>query len=229
VNDSYQESENLNHILKKFFQDRYYRVIDITFGTFDKIYPELGLMTAIPMQLYDVHSIEIKQIDVVSPNCYIWTQIQKKDSPKMINIVNTHFPAKFSDITFMTNYTMTFIEYFHTMKNVIICGDFNTTYDNPWYNHLSDQFSSLKTSKNITTLSIQRRDRRKTHNDVFQGCIDHIFWSRPLKVTLLESLPSPISDSNTLQQPTKQDPNIIPSPSNPSDHFPIIATIAIPM
>lgn len=227
VNDSYQESENLNHILKKFFQDRYYRVIDITFGTFDKIYPELGIMTAIPMQLYDIHSIEIKQIQVASPNCYICTQIQKKDSTKIINVINTHFPAKFSDITFMTKYTTTFKQYFHTMKNIIVCGDFNTTSDNPWYDELSQNLSSLKTSDNITTLSIQRRDRRKTHNDVFQGCIDHIFWSRPLKITLLESLPTPLSDISMLQQPTKQDSNIIPSPSNPSDHFPIIATIAI--
>lgn len=225
VNDSKDETRSFVHILTRFFQDQHYIVLSSTFGTFDKIYPELGILTAIPSFTYDMISFETAQIIPSSPNSYTSTTLRHKASPEMFTLVNTHFPAKFQDPKYMKHVSEAFWSHYgSTSPPLIVCGDFNTSSHDPWYLALRRSYRSLPNqSQTITHLSIQRRDRRLHHNNVFQGFLDHFFWTNDISLSLLTNLPNRLSDDDVqlLQNPPKNNIHILPSVENPSDHLPL--------
>lgn len=226
VNDSVKEEGCLMRILKTFLQTHHYRVFTISYGTFDPVYPELGLLTAIPLQLYDVKTFSIQQMDPSAPNAFIHTYLQTKgNSVHDFHIVNTHFPARFSDTKYMKRYTKQFVEYWEGYQNLIVCGDFNTMYDSEWYPIFENRWQTIKFPTHISHLSIQRRDRRTNKNTVFQGFLDHVFWTRSsLVVSFVEVPPMTLSSQeiSILERPDRNDPALIPSMANPSDHYPLI-------
>lgn len=226
VNDSVDEDRCLMRIIKRFLQDKNYRVLGASYGTFDPIYPELGLITAIPVHLYDVVTFTIQQIDVSAPNVFLYTHLRTKGEVlRDLQIVNTHFPAKHLDVRFMKKYTKTFMEYWHGYRNLLVCGDFNTTYDNEWYPTFEKEWRTLKFPNHITHVSIQRRDRRFTKNTIYQAFIDHVFWTPSSLLVSFVELPAmaiPESEFKLLEQPDRNDVNILPSVDNPSDHYPLV-------
>lgn len=224
VNDSKDDTRSFVHILTRFFQDHHYIVLSSNFGTFDKIYPELGILTAIPSFTYDMISFETAQIIPSSPNSYISTTLRHKASPETFTLVNTHFPAKFQDPKFMKQVCEAFWGHSFASTKIIVCGDFNTSSHDPWYLALRRSYRSLPNqSQTITHLSIQRRDRRLHHNSVFQGFLDHFFWTSDISLSLLTILPNRLSNEDILllQNPPKNNIHILPSVENPSDHFPL--------
>ena len=227
VNDDRDESKSLMHQLQRLLQEEFYQVFTSPFGSYDTIYPELGLLTAIPNHVFDVNNITITKVLPYSPNTFIMTDISYKTSRKIISIVNTHFPARFKDIPFMTNYTQQFrqkLGYFIEPSNMIICGDFNTNPTDSWYRILGYGLRHLPTDNMITTLSIQRRDRRSNKNMIFQGFLDHCLWGSNVNIEYVRPPPKRLSDQefSELEQPQKTNQHIIPSEKIPSDHFPLI-------
>lgn len=228
VNDAKDISRSMSHILTRFLQDNHYIVLTSTFGTFDVVYPELGLLTAIPQYQYDVRSFRIQQLSELSPNTMIHVKLRPKASPETFHIINTHFPARFNDEIFMRQVTDAFMQGIVSLgisQRLVICGDFNTTTSNVWYAPLKNGMFALPDMDNVMThLSIQRRDRRASHNTVFQESLDHVFWTgKDITVSLLTSLPLRLSknDLKTLENPARANQHVIPSVANPSDHFPL--------
>lgn len=229
VNDDRNDSKSLLFQIQRLLQEEYYQVFTSSFGTFDTIYPELGLLTAVPAHIFDVNNVVITKVVPESPNTFIALDISYKTSRKIFSIVNTHFPAKFKDVSFMSNHTHFFrqkLSYFVDPTNMIICGDFNTNPTDPWYGILGHGLRHLPTDGLITTLSIQRRDRRSNKNMIYQGFLDHCLWGSGVDVQYIKEPPSRLSDVEfaELEQPTKGNPYIIPSDKIPSDHFPLVVS-----
>jgi endonuclease/exonuclease/phosphatase family metal-dependent hydrolase len=227
VNDDRDETKSLIHQIQRILQEEYYQVFTSSFGSFDTIYPELGLLTAIPAHVFDVNNSIITKITPESPNTFIALDISFKASKKIFSIVNTHFPAKFKNVSFMSNYTQQFREklgYLVEPSNMIICGDFNTNPEDTWFRVLKHGLRHVPTDGLITTLSIQRRDRRSHKNMIYQGFLDHCLWGHNVNVEYVKPPPRRLTDAqfNELEQPTKTNPHIIPSEKIPSDHFPMI-------
>lgn len=224
VNDAVNEDKSLLKILTRFFQEHHYIVLSSSFGTYDPIYPELGLITAIPSMTYDVISNDIRQISVEAPNTMIRVVLRFKTSPTMFTVINTHFPAKFQDARYMRSYTQQFIEKCEISSHTMLCGDFNTSANDPWYITLRGNLQELPNQEQyITHLSIQRRDRRSSENTSFQGFLDHFFCTYDVNLSLVTRLPRRLSydDISQLKSPLKDNPYILPSRQNPSDHVPI--------
>lgn len=229
VNDDRDETKSLIHQIKRLLQDEYYQVFTSSFGSYDTIYPELGLITAIPAHIFNISNTVITKVQPDSPNTFILTDISYKESRKIISIVNTHFPARFKDVPFMTNYTREFrqkLSYFVEPSNLIICGDFNTNPTDSWFQILGTGLRNLPTNGMITTLSIQRRDRRSNKNMIYQGFLDHCLWGSNMTIQYEKPPPHRLSDKDfsELEQPQKANPYIIPSEKVPSDHFPLIVS-----
>jgi endonuclease/exonuclease/phosphatase family metal-dependent hydrolase len=226
VNDSHDLQKSLSHSIRRFLQDRHYIVLESNFGTFDKVYPELGLITAIPSSKYDILTSSIQQISVVAPNTFIAVTLRQKAFPDSFVLVNTHFPAKFHDKKYMRQFTESFQHHLSfTNSKLIVCGDFNTTNSDPWYLLLRNSMNDLpEQDKHITHISIQRRDRRSSHNTIFQGFLDHFFWTRDITITLTSKLLSKLSSDrlDMLKNPSKDNPHILPTIKNPSDHIPVV-------
>lgn len=229
VNDDRDPNKSLMFQIQRLLQEEYYQVFTSSFGSFDEIYPELGLITAIPSHVFDVQNFYITKVITDSPNTFIITDISYKTSRKTMSIVNTHFPARFKDVPFMTNYAQQFrekLEYFVDPSTMIICGDFNTNPTDTWFRVLGAGLRHLPTDGMITTLSIQRRDRRSKKNMIFQGFLDHCFWGSGINVDYVKQPPNRLTNAEfaELEQPQKTNPHIIPSEKIPSDHFPLILT-----
>ena len=215
VNNHFQEEYNFQDILTKFFQKHYYKVITYSYGEFSPIYGELGLLTAIPIQKYEMIDLTIQKIHPNKPNVYIYTKLKTHDFKNEISIVNTHFPALIRKPEFMREYTKRFL-YDMSQKDqnhLLLCGDFNTMYTNDWFEFFQQKkfktFSKEEIlEKKISHISLQKDKKR------FQGFIDYIFWTSSLHIDLhLDNL---IDKKNT---------DIIPNQENPSDHIPLIADI----
>lgn len=226
VNDSHDLQKSLSHSIRRYLQDRHYTILESNFGTFDKVYPELGLMTAIPSSKYDILTSTIQQISVVAPNTFISVTLRQKAFPDSFVLVNTHFPAKFHNGKYMKQFTESFHQHLSfTHSKLIICGDFNTTNSDPWYILLRNSMNDLpQQDKCMTHISIQRRDRRSSHNTVYQGFLDHFFWTRDITITLSSKLISKLSSDRLerLKNPSKDNRDILPTIKNPSDHIPIV-------
>lgn len=223
VNDSFYASQNMSRILIEFLKTQYYRVVYQSFGTFNPIYPELGVLTAIPLQHFDVLDIYTRQILPDFPNCLIAVTIRPTDANMLsYTVVNTHFPAKFYDEGAMkkiSNALHSLIESTEQNKRIILCGDFNTSIENSWYPFLRNDWKTVDPlyPGAISTISIQRRDKRVKTNTTFQGRIDHIFYKgRGLQIRFLHELPT--SSSPEMILPTKE---------IPSDHFPLIMSVSL--
>lgn len=231
VNDSVHENQCLMRILKRFLQEHHYRVLTTTFGTSDQVYPELGLLTAVPMHTYDIVSYSIQQIDVSAPNAFVFVHLRTKGvEQKEFHLVNTHFPARFDDSKFMRKYTKKFVDYWEGFRNLVVCGDMNTRYEDEWYRVLAKEWKTLQFRNHMTHLSIQRRDRRSAKNKVFQGFLDHVFWTSPLIITYIEVPPMALTpeELKMMETPRPNDPLVIPSASNPSDHYPLVVRFQFP-
>lgn len=217
VNDSPYPSKNISSVLHELFKARYYRVLYQSFGTFNPVYPELGIMTAVPLQHFDVLDIYTRQILPDFPNCFISVTVRPTNSTLSYTIVNTHFPAKFYDEGAMRRVS----EALHsllpqTSRAIVLCGDFNTSTEDSWYPALQNSWKTLVPSspQSISTVSTQRRDRRVKTNTVFEGRIDHVFYrGRGLNIAFSQELPSSKAW-------------ILPNPEIPSDHFPLIMSVS---
>ena len=218
VNDSVQPSRNIGSVLTELFKSRYYRVLYQSFGTFNPIYPELGVMTVVPLQHFDILDIHTRQILPDFPNCFISVTIRPTSSTLSFTIVNTHFPAKFYDAGAMRRVS----EALHSLipqaptRGIVLCGDFNTSTQDSWYPSLRNDWKTLVPScpQSISTVSIQRRDKRVKTNTVFEGRIDHVFYrGRSLNIAFSQELPSPKNC-------------VLPNPEVPSDHFPLIMSVS---
>lgn len=220
VNDSFYTSQNIGQILIEFLKTQYYRVVYQSFGTFNPIYPELGVLTAVPLQHFDVIDIHTRQILPDFPNCFIAVTIRPTTSLISYTIVNTHFPAKFYDEGAMKKVSValhSLIESTEQNKRMILCGDFNTSIENSWYPFLLSDWKTVDPVNPgaISTVSIQRRDKRVKTNTRFDGRIDHIFYKgRGLQVRFLQELPTSSTEI------------VLPTQEIPSDHFPLIMSIS---
>lgn len=228
VNDSRVSSCNLAEQLASFFKEHHYQVIYQGFGTFNRVYPELGVMTAIPLQHFDVVDTYIKQVDVETPNLFIATTVSPKDSRERYTIVNTHFPAKFHTPQYMRRFARQFHDlvdgHHRRHPNLIVCGDFNTQSSDPWFADLQGRWSHLRPTSGdaISTISTQRRDRRCRHNTVFRGLIDHVFYrssSSPQKfrVRFIKEYPADEAVRDT----------VLPCEETPSDHFSVVISFVM--
>ena len=229
VNDAKDESQSMVRVLTRLFQEKRYRVLCSNFGTFDHVYPELGVLVAIPEHLYDVLTFRIQQIAQNIPNTFIQVKLRAKTSTESFTVVNTHFPAKYNDTTFMKHVTESFLHHLglsttNTPKRMVLCGNFNTTIHNAWYPSLRHGFHTwTHQDDKISHLSIQRRDRRVTYNTVFQDFLDHFFWTRDISIHFISDLPERLSiqEMEALKRPSRNDKNVLPSVQNPSDHYPL--------
>lgn len=219
VNDSHLPEHQLYLKIQILLQSHNYRVIYQSFGTAHPIYPELGIMTAIPLQYFDISDIFIKQIYPDFPNCFISVVITPKSIHKPIAIVNTHFPVKFYKPNIMKQLCESLHYFISHNHSIILCGDFNTTPDNIWFPFLQNDLQSIIPNSDITsisTFSTQRRDKRSKTNTIFSGRIDHVFFKgRGVQMRLLKNLPN------------SSEYMILPSILNPSDHFPLITEFTI--
>mgnify|MGYP002783575074 CR=1 FL=1 len=227
VNDSYYEDRNIIHMLTRLLQEHNYRVTHHSFGTVHPIYPELGVMTAIPVQYFDMVDVYVKQILPKFPNCFLSVTITPKSTYQPITIINTHLPARFYDPKTMREICEALNAQVYLTEYNILCGDFNTSVSDAWYPYLLASWTPLTTinDDSISTISIQRRDKRMKTNMVYFGKIDHILYhGNGLLVDYQAHLP--------LLMEAKSDKSdfpliVLPTTTNPSDHFPLIAKFSI--
>jgi endonuclease/exonuclease/phosphatase family metal-dependent hydrolase len=218
VNDSHDPDKNLGVILGNLLKTHHYRVLYQSFGTFHPIYPELGLLTAIPLQHFDILDVGIKQMLPDFPNCVISVTVTPKTVMRPYDIVNTHFPAKFYDQKIMLKVSEAFRSLVDYSSRLIVCGDFNSNTTDSWYAKLKGSWKTLHPSNTdaTSTISIQRRDKRAKTNQIFQGRIDHVFYhGSGLMVQFKEELPVSTEQSSLV---------VLPSNEIPSDHIPLVIT-----
>lgn len=225
VNDGIYD-ESFMKTIETHFQIHYYMVYTSSYGKSGGPFKELGLMTAIPDEKYEVIDVMITKIDRKSelfyrcPNTCICLKLMYKDH-RMItfNVVNVHFPARYKYTEYMSSFTEQFLDivakfaYPDTKCGNIIIGDFNTQMTDVWYNLFEKYgYRHSITDERLRQSIISTRAVSEGDN-IFEGLIDHSFHQNIERSGLL---------NKTYLLVNRLEMKILPNEKMPSDHFPLV-------